>query len=121
MGGEMRLRTTFDSVPELYQKARPNYPDELFDDLIQSTELPSGARLLEIGPGTGQATISLAKRGYDITAIELNEGMAKVARRELSDYKNVQVITGSFEETEFPAGSFDLIYAASAFHWVPFD
>jgi ubiquinone/menaquinone biosynthesis C-methylase UbiE len=119
MDDGIELRTTFDSVSELYKKARPNYPEELFDALVEWTQLSSGARLLEIGPGTGQATLSLAKRGYDITAIELSVEMANIARRELSDYKNVHVVTGSFEETEFAAGSFDLIYAASAFHWVP--
>jgi SAM-dependent methyltransferase len=121
MDDGIELRTTFDSVSELYKKARPDYPEELFDALVGSTQLSGDARLLEIGPGTGQATAHLAKRGYDITAIELNIGMANVARRELAGYKNVHVVTGSFEGTEFAAGSFDLIYAASAFQWVPSD
>jgi ubiquinone/menaquinone biosynthesis C-methylase UbiE len=118
---EKSLRETFDSAAELYHRIRPNYPEQLFDELVQATHLASDARLLEIGPGTGQATSSLARRGYTITAIELGDTMAKVARRELDQYKNVQVMTGSFEETESPAKSFDLIYAASAFHWIQAD
>jgi len=74
--------------------------------------------LLEIGPGTGQATEPLAKRGYDITAVELGSDLAEVARKHLADYKNVKVITGAFEEVAFEQQTFDLIYAATAFHWI---
>lgn len=76
------------------------------------------ARLLEIGPGTGQATLPLARRGYDITAIELGSGLAGVARRELQAYPNVCILTGAFEDVVLPDHAFDLVYAATAFHWV---
>jgi ubiquinone/menaquinone biosynthesis C-methylase UbiE len=112
------LRNTFDSQAELYHEARPKYPTELFDELIQSTCLHNNAHLLEIGPGTGQATAPLAERGYHITAIELGGSLAKIARRELAKHQNVEVITGAFEEMDLPLKSFDLVYAATAFHWI---
>ena len=54
------LRTTFEQVPELYDRARPNYPVEIFDDLVELAQLPQSARIIEIGCGTGQATLPLA-------------------------------------------------------------
>lgn len=115
---DSNLRTTFDEQAELYNEARPRYPDELFEALVTETQLPKGARLLEIGPGTGQATAPLAERGYNIVAVELGSELANVARRELKKYTNVEVLTGAFEDVELQSGSFDLVYAATAFHWI---
>jgi SAM-dependent methyltransferase len=58
------LRETFDEDAERYERARPGYPAELLDDLAALTGLRAGDRVLEIGPGTGQATVPLARRGY---------------------------------------------------------
>src|SRR3954464_10618732 len=104
------LRHTFDEVALLYNEARPHYPDELFSTLITVTGLHENARLLEIGPGTGQATKPLAKKGFNITAIELGVALAEVAKHELSNFKNVQLATGAFEDVALPAGFFDLVY-----------
>jgi ubiquinone/menaquinone biosynthesis C-methylase UbiE len=118
MDVNINLRTTFNSEAELYNAARPHYPEELFDALVNAAELKNGAKLLEIGPGTGQATESMAKRGYEITGVELGADMADVARRELAQYKNVKIVTGAFEDVEFPDESFDLVFSATAFHWI---
>ncbi len=118
MRKDLRLRTTFDQVAELYDKIRPDYPEELFDELINKTGIDKNSRLLEIAPGTGQATLPLAKRGYNITAVELVFSLQKSARQKLRDYPNVEVITGAFEDVELPAESFDLVYVATAFHWI---
>jgi ubiquinone/menaquinone biosynthesis C-methylase UbiE len=112
------LKHTFDEVALLYNEARPGYPDELFSALIDVTNLHRGSKLLEIGPGTGQATKPLAKKGFDITAIELGRSLAEVAKYELRDYDNVQIVTGSFEEIKLPTTSFDLVFAATSFHWI---
>jgi len=112
------LRHTFDKAALLYHKARPCYPDELFSTLIEVTNLRNDSKLLEIGPGTGQATKPLAEKGFDITGIELGAALAKVARHELLEYKNVRIITGAFEEITLPVDSFDLVFAATSFHWI---
>lgn len=113
-----KLRETFDNQAELYNRMRPRYPREIFDALIEATGLNDDARLLEIGPGTGQATRSFAEYRYNIVTIELGVALAKIARRELSKYKNVEVVTGAFEDVQFSDELFDLIYSATAFHWV---
>lgn len=115
---DVSLRTTFNADVERYHAMRPHYPEELFEKLIADAHLPEHAELLEIGPGTGQATKPLVERGYHITAIELGDELAAKAREALTDYPNVEVITGAFEDVDLPAGHYDLIYSATAFHWI---
>ena len=118
MTGYNSLRQTFDEVALLYNDARPCYPDELISTLIAVTNLHKASTLLEIGPGTGQATKPLAKQGFNITCIELGAALAEVAKYELQDYKNVKILVDAFEETTLQTESFDLVFAATAFHWI---
>jgi SAM-dependent methyltransferase len=114
----MTLRETFDEAPELYARLRPGYPEELFDDLAQLAALRPGSRVLELGCGTGQATVALARRGYEIVAVELGAGLAEVARRMLEPFPAVSVVTAGFESWPLPAEPFDLVFAATSFHWI---
>ncbi len=50
-------RESFDQVAQLYDRARPDYPDALFADILAYAQLPADARILEIGCGSGQARI----------------------------------------------------------------
>jgi ubiquinone/menaquinone biosynthesis C-methylase UbiE len=61
MAGASRgdLGQVFDEVPELYDRVRPAYPDELFADLVAITGMDERSSVLEVGCGTGQATRSL--------------------------------------------------------------
>jgi SAM-dependent methyltransferase len=113
-----QLRTTFEQVPELYDRARPGYPDELFDDLASLTGLRPGARLLEIGCGTGQATLPLARRGYSVVCVELGAGLAALARRRLAPFPGVEVVNAGFESWEPELGGFDAVVAFTALHWI---
>jgi SAM-dependent methyltransferase len=113
-----RLRTTFEEVPDLYDRARPTYPKELYDDLAELARLPERARIVEIGPGTGKATVALAERGYRITAVELGDGLADVARRNLASYPGTEVVTANFETWQPATADFDAVVAFTAFHWI---
>jgi SAM-dependent methyltransferase len=113
-----RLRTTFDEEAELYDRARPGYPPALFGDLEELAGIGQGCRVLEIGPGTGQATAPLAERGCRVVAVELGAALAAVARRNLARFPAVQVVTGAFEDWPLPAEPFDVVLAATAFHWI---
>jgi SAM-dependent methyltransferase len=113
----VRLRETFNEDAERYDRARPRYPVQMFDDLAASGIAP-GARVLEIGCGTGQATVPLAERGYRIVAVELGPEMATVARRNLAGFDSVKVVTAAFEDWPLPDEPFDVVFSATAFHWV---
>lgn len=112
------LRTTFEEVAELYERARPLYPAPLFDDLVHLTGLSAGSRVVEIGCGTGQATMPLALRGIEIVCVELGDRLAELAREKLALFPAVEVVNSSFETWEPDEGSFDAIVAFTSFHWV---
>lgn len=113
-----QLRTTFDAVALLYDQVRPGYPDALYDDVVSLSGIPPDGRILEIGCGTGQATLPFARRGYRLLAVEMGASLAEVARDKLSGYPQVTVHTGSFEAWPLETGAFDLVIAATAFHWI---
>ncbi|GAA1035330.1 class I SAM-dependent methyltransferase [Virgisporangium ochraceum] len=113
----LRLRTTFGEDAERYDRARPRYPAQMFDDLAAAGVRP-GARVLEIGCGTGQATTDLAERGHRIVAVELGADMAAVARRNLARFGSVEVVTAAFEDWPLPDEPFDVVFSATAFHWI---
>ena len=111
------LARTFESAADLYDRARPDYPAELFDDLIALAGLDQRARLLEIGCATGKATRPLLERGFSIVCVELGAKLAVQARRSLASYP-VVVHLAPFEEWEFEPEAFDLVYAATSWHWL---
>lgn len=70
-----RRPESFDEVADLYATARPTYPKELVTDLIALTDLRKTHRVLEIGAGTGQLTVSLAEEGS--VEAQINAFLAK--------------------------------------------
>ncbi len=84
-----RLKKTFDEDAALYDSIRPRYPEQLFDDIILQTGLDPGAKVLEVGCGTGQATVGLAQRGFRIVCVELGDALAAVARKNLVAFPEV--------------------------------
>lgn len=112
------LRATFDDSPELYDRARPVPPQQLFDDLVALAQLGPGARLLEIGCGTGQATLPLAQRGFEIVGIELGERLADFARQKLAPFPRVKIVASSFEQWIPTGHPFDAVVAFNSFHWI---
>jgi SAM-dependent methyltransferase len=113
-----QLRATFDDAAELYDRARPGYPEALYDDLFALAGLRHGDRVLEIGPGTGKATVALADRGLDVTGVELGGALATVAQRNLEAYPNARVVHADVESWEPERPGFDAVVAFTAFHWL---
>jgi SAM-dependent methyltransferase len=106
-------RTVFGEVAEQYDRARPGYPDELFDIVLTFGDVVRGGRALEVGAGTGKATLGFAARGLDVTALEPSMGMAALLRR-----RHASVVTTTFEDWCVERGAFRLVFAAQAWHWV---
>jgi protein-L-isoaspartate O-methyltransferase len=91
------LRATFDQHAEAYDRSRPVAPDDVFDEALRLTSLAPGSIVLEIGPGTGQATRQLAARGLQVVAVELGPQLAERARANLAGFPHVDIVTASFE------------------------
>jgi SAM-dependent methyltransferase len=116
-------RLAFDQVPEIYDRVRPAYPDQAFDDIFSylREKLPAHEpSVLEIGPGTGKATRSLLKRGARVVAIEIGPQLAAFLERKLSPEfpGQLHVINDSFEECDVGRQSFDVVASATALHWI---
>lgn len=109
---------SFDRIAEIYDRARDGYPTELFDDIIAFTGTSTLKRALEIGCATGQATLPFAARGVLLICLEPGENLARLARRNLENFKNVEVVCASFEDWNGEPQSLDLVFSANAYHWV---
>jgi SAM-dependent methyltransferase len=115
-----RRRLSFGGVADLYDQARPSYPSALVDDVVEYSAAGGAVadRALEVGAGTGKATMLFAARGLIVLGIEPSAEMATIARRNSAAYENVTI-----EETEFerwrPAGhEFRLVFSGQAWHWI---
>jgi SAM-dependent methyltransferase len=111
-----RMRSVFTEDADLYDRCRPGYPAQLFD--VLTAAVGEGARVLEIGCGTGQATVPLVARGFAVTALEPGEELAEIARRHLADYVSARVVVAAFEDWSLPPVGFELVVAAGSFHWL---
>jgi SAM-dependent methyltransferase len=114
-----RLRVTFDRAASSYHLARPDYPAELYESLLAAADLTAGDSLLEVGCGTGKATLPLARMGFAITCLEPGPRLAAQASRNLADHPAVRVVQSSFEHWQ-PDGQTraDLVFAATSWHWI---
>lgn len=103
----------FGTRAETYDRARPSYPPEATAHVGALVETSSA---LEIGAGTGKATVDMARTGLRLTCLEPSPEMAEI----LADKSlpGVDVVVTTFEEWDADAGALDLIYAAQAWHWV---
>jgi SAM-dependent methyltransferase len=111
-------RATFDDDPDAYERTRPVAPAAVFDEFAALAQLHAGSKVLEIGPGTGQATRPLAARGFRVLALELGPRLAERARQNLADLADVEVVTTSFEAWSPRDQRFDAVFACNSFHWI---
>ena len=109
------LGLIFDEDPELYARARQPYPAALFRELDALAGPLAGARVVEIGPGTGQATVGLVAAGAQVTAVEPGTGMAGVLRRTCP---TVDVAVTPFEQWAGSSGVWDVVVAFTCWHWL---
>jgi SAM-dependent methyltransferase len=109
------IRLSFNEVAEIYHRARPSYPADVFDSLFAM--LPTAPDVVEVGPGTGQATAHLLARGAAVHAIEIGPAMAATLRTNLPSAR-LRVTVGDFEAVDLPAESADAVFSATAYHWI---
>jgi len=110
-------RQVFDSMMS-YDAVRPDYPKLIIDRIVDFADLPSDAKVFEIGCGPGKATLAFAQRGYKITALDISENLLNLAKQKTAQYPQVSCLLGPFETAVLPEDHFDLVISASAFHWI---
>lgn len=113
-------RRLFGSNPAAYDRARPGHPDGVYDVLVDRCGLGPGARVIEVGPGTGQATRRLLDLGAEqLVAIEPDPALAAYLEMALGGRIETWIV--ALEDARLPANTFDIAAAASSFHWVEED
>ena len=115
--GREEGRKLFGLDPAAYDAARPGHAARIYEILVERCGLQAGTRVLEVGPGTGQATRSLVQLGAQpLVALEPNAALAAYLDDSLGGRVDIWVV--ALEDAELPDRHFDLAVAASSFHWV---
>jgi ubiquinone/menaquinone biosynthesis C-methylase UbiE len=104
----------FGRSSELYDRARSEYSDASVQRLLKHLNIKPGARVLELGAGTGKFTGKLVGAGLNVTAIEPSAEMRGILKRNWAD---VHVVDAVAEELPFPTQYFDAVFAATSYHW----
>ncbi|MGE5828434.1 MAG: class I SAM-dependent methyltransferase [Micromonosporaceae bacterium] len=116
MAGGVRIPgLTFGEVADVFDQVRREYPTALVDDVLAYAGR-SGRRALEVGAGTGKATLAFVERGVPVVAVEPDEAMAAVLARHVAERGDVQIVHSTFEDLR-PGEAFGLLYSADAWHW----
>lgn len=115
------LEWTFNTEAEKYEKMRPGYVSELYEDIFEYIPIDKSSNVVEIGIGGGQATLPILKTGCKLTAVEYGANLAEICRQKFKEFSNFSAVTTKFEDFVYDNNLCDLIYSASAFHWIPED
>lgn len=110
---------TFDNATMDYDQSRPVYPEALYQDIFRYKPVSADSHVLEIGLGTGKASPPVLDTGCHFTGIEPGENLIALAKENLRKYANFSCQNQTLQEYVCAEQSFDLIYAATAFHWIP--
>lgn len=108
---------SFDVVANDYLKARSDYPVEMFDRIFDTASLKPGSRVLEIGCGSGQATLEFVKRGSRVVAIDPAKRALDLLAQRSGDFVDLELVHSKFEDFD-ERRQFDLIACGQAFHWL---
>jgi SAM-dependent methyltransferase len=111
-------KSWYSSVAQTYDRVRPKYAPTFLTRVVEIAKIPDNGRILEVGCGPGTATLSLAKMGYSVVALEPSLEVCEVARQNVAADPHVEIINTSFEEWEPVDREFDAIVAATSWHWV---
>jgi len=118
MGLPNEHKTEFGKNSALYDEARPTYPQMLADNVIRISGVPDDGRVLDIGCGSGKATILFGERGYPILGVDFSEELVAIARQKSAHLPNISYLIGELEHVNLPRESFDLMVSGQALHWI---
>ncbi|KRC63369.1 hypothetical protein ASE12_00500 [Aeromicrobium sp. Root236] len=101
---------SFGAAADAYDRARPPYPDEVVDWLLDGVDGP----VTDVGAGTGKLTTALAARRDGVVAVEPDPGMRAI----LGQIPGIDSHGGSAENLPLGDGAASLVTMAQAWHWV---
>jgi SAM-dependent methyltransferase len=114
---ENRLR--FGQIAPQYDRIRPGYPAELIDAVLAYGRLDPQLPVLDVGAGTGQATVQFAAHGLSVIALDPSAEMVQIANDKFAGAGlDAAAVIGEFESAPLGEGRFGLIYAATSWHWL---
>jgi SAM-dependent methyltransferase len=116
-----RRKHWYSPAAEAYDRARPCYPSDLIDRVLDITQISANSKILEIGCGPATATVAFARLGVSMVGVEPNPDFYHLAQQNCQQYPNVELLNTSFEEWMLEPNRFDAVLAASSFHWIPSD
>jgi ubiquinone/menaquinone biosynthesis C-methylase UbiE len=108
------VASTFDKTAELYERARPGWPLEALDHVIQDLGVDRTATVLDLGAGTGKLTRVLIDRFGTVVAVERLDGMRTLLE---SLIPKAKTHAGNAESIPLGDDSVDAVFSADAFHW----
>ena len=112
------LASTFNKNAAEYRRYRPGYPTAISEKIVSVLYLYKGCNILEIGCGAGQATALFASLMPTQICIDPGPKLLEESKASHSNLPGYSFVCSAFEEYENGPASFDLIYAATCFHWL---
>ncbi len=112
------LSMTFDKNAGEYRRYRPGYPTAIAEKVVSILGLHKSCRILEIGCGAGQATNIFSDLSPTQVCIDPGEKLLDECRACHDNMQRYSFECSSFEGYEDNPASFDLVYAATCFHWL---
>ncbi len=108
----------YSPAAKAYDRARPRYPQELIQQVVEIAQLSIDSKILEVGCGPATATIAFAQLGFSLVCLEPNPDFFQLAQDNCQPYTNVEIENRSFEEWTVEVEKFDAVLAATSFHWI---
>ncbi|HET6157743.1 MAG TPA: methyltransferase domain-containing protein [Dongiaceae bacterium] len=113
-----KFTADFGKTAEDYARHRATYPDWLFERLMRRGLARPGMRALDLATGTGSLARGLAQRGLTVTGLDVSPEMIAAAKMlDAAQGLHIKYVAGKAEETGLRAASFDLVTAATCWHW----
>ena len=109
---------TFDTVSYEYDKFRPGYAGEVYDSIFEYVNVDHTSKVLEIGSGSGQATAPVLDRGCFFTSVEPGKNFAEILTGKFGNNERFSIVNEKFEDVVLKENTYDLVYAATSFHWI---
>lgn len=111
----MEEKLFFSTIIDDYEKGRSKYPKEIFSWIKTYADIKKESKLLEVGAGPGTATDQFID--YKVDILEISDEQVGFLKKRYADHANISVKKSLFEDfnADHP---YDLLYSATAFHWI---